>query len=59
MVCANNPSGGWPLIIAQSVCGGISTTIFIWKMINYFAAKKAKMSELEYIKHKINKRRKA
>lgn len=42
-------SSGLPLIIAQSICGIISLIIFIWKMINYFGAKSAGISELEYI----------
>jgi uncharacterized protein with PQ loop repeat len=41
-------SGGLPLVIAQSVCGIISSIIFIWKLKNYFASKKIHISELEY-----------
>ncbi|MDR3329962.1 MAG: hypothetical protein LBS76_01660 [Mycoplasmataceae bacterium] len=43
-------ASGLPLIIAQSVCGTISSIIFIWKLKNYFAAKKAKVTELHYCK---------
>jgi hypothetical protein len=41
-------SSGLPLIIAQSICGIISSIIFIKKMKNYCAAKRAKISELLY-----------
>jgi hypothetical protein len=43
-------SGGLPLVIAQSVCGTISSIIFIWKLKNYFIAKKLNISEEEYCK---------
>jgi hypothetical protein len=43
-------SSGLPLIIAQSICGIISSIIFIWKMRNYFAAKRAHITELQYCK---------
>ena len=55
MVCDGNLPGGLPLIIAQGVCGSISSIIYVWKLINYFGSRKAKVSELEYIKNKINK----
>jgi uncharacterized protein with PQ loop repeat len=48
MTCNGNLDGGIPLVIAQSICGLISSTIFIWKLRNYFIAKKAGISELDY-----------
>lgn len=41
-------SSGMPLIIAQSICGVISSIIFGWKIKNYSAAKRAKVTELQY-----------
>jgi Spy/CpxP family protein refolding chaperone len=35
-------------VIAQSVCGTISSIIFCWKIKNYFNAKKAKLTEAQY-----------
>jgi hypothetical protein len=52
MTCNHLLSAGLPLVIAQSVCLTITTIIFIWKLINYFAAKKANISELEYLQKK-------
>lgn len=49
LVCDNDLSAGLPLIMAQSICGIISSIIFVWKLINYFNAKKLNMSELEYL----------
>jgi hypothetical protein len=49
-------SGGLPLTIAQSVCGVISSIIFIWKLKNYFASKKMHISELEYCRLVAKKR---
>jgi hypothetical protein len=41
-------SSGLPLIVAQTVSGAISTTIFVWKLKNYFAARNARETELGY-----------
>lgn len=41
-------SSGLPLVIAQSVCGTISSIIFVWKIKNYLAAKRANVTELQY-----------
>jgi hypothetical protein len=41
-------SSGLPLIIAQSICGVISAIIFVWKIKNYAAAKRAQITELQY-----------
>ncbi|MDR1991581.1 MAG: hypothetical protein LBP70_02525 [Mycoplasmataceae bacterium] len=43
-------SSGLPLIIAQSICGLISSVIFGWKLKNYFRAKKANVTETQYCK---------
>jgi uncharacterized protein with PQ loop repeat len=47
-------SSGLPLVIAQSICGTISSIIFINKLKNYFAAKRAKITELQYC-HQLKK----
>jgi uncharacterized protein with PQ loop repeat len=47
---ARNLSSGLPLVIAQSFCGIISSIIFTWKIKNYLAAKRAKITELQYCK---------
>jgi hypothetical protein len=41
-------SGGLPLIIAQSVCGIISSIIFIWKLHNKFAAQRLGITEAQF-----------
>jgi uncharacterized protein with PQ loop repeat len=51
---ASRLSSGLPLVIAQGTCGIISGIIFVYKMKNYFGAKKAKISELNYC-HQLKK----
>jgi uncharacterized protein with PQ loop repeat len=48
LLIENNVSAGLPLVVAQSICGINSMIIFIWKLKNYFIAKKANISEFEY-----------
>lgn len=47
---AHRLESGLPLIIAQGICGIISSIIFVWKLKNHAAAKKAKLTEVEYCK---------
>jgi hypothetical protein len=51
---ANRLSNGLPLVVAQGICGIISAIIFVLKMKNYFAAKRANVSELHYC-HELKK----
>jgi hypothetical protein len=44
-------------VIAQGVCGTISSIIFIWKLKNYLAAKKLNISEEEYCKRNMKRER--
>ncbi|GHU47891.1 hypothetical protein FACS1894218_3340 [Bacilli bacterium] len=50
LILQNSISGGVPLVVAQGISGTSSSIIFIWKLKNYYGAKKAHMSELEYCK---------